>query len=71
MEPTALLYDVFSTEPSSATPIAPPTSRTVSLSADATPCRSGGSDSVIAVVDGVIASPMPSPTTARPGATDQ
>ena len=42
-------------------PTAPPSSRTVSLSAEATPCFSTGSDSVIAVVDGLMKRPMPTP----------
>ena len=52
-------------------PTAPPSSRTVSLSADATPCFSTGSDSVIAVVDGLISRPMPTASTSSPGITDQ
>ena len=52
-------------------PTAPPSSRTVSLSAEATPCFSDGSDSVIVIVDGLMHRPMPSATTSRPGSTDQ
>ena len=51
-------------------PTAPPTSRTVSFSADATPCFSTGSDAVIAVVEGVIVNAMPMPMTTRPGNAD-
>ncbi len=64
-------YPLLSTDPMRATPIAPPTSRTVSLSADATPCCSAGSDSVIATVEGVMIRPMPIPMSSRPGRTDR
>ena len=50
-----------------AIPMAPPSSRTVSFKAEATPCWSCGRDSVMAVVDGLIARPMPRPTSSRPG----
>lgn len=46
-----------------AMPTAPPISRTVSLSAEATPCFSSGSDEVIAAVNGLMARP----TTGGPG----
>ena len=42
-------------------PSAPPSSRTVSFTADATPCLSGGNAPVIAVVDGARPSPKPEP----------
>ena len=51
-------------------PTAPPSSRETSLSAEATPCFSSGSVSVIASVDGVIVRPIPRPITSRPGSTD-
>ena len=57
--------------PITAIPIAPPTSRERSLSADPTPCRAGGSASVIAVVAGVIAAPIPTPSTTSPAARSQ
>ena len=53
-------------------PTAPPSSRTVSLSAEATPCFSGGSDSVIAVVDGLMhEADADGRRSSRPGRTDQ
>uniref|UniRef100_A0A6J7Q0T4 Unannotated protein n=1 Tax=freshwater metagenome TaxID=449393 RepID=A0A6J7Q0T4_9ZZZZ len=61
----------LNTEPSSATPMAPPSSRVVSLSAEATPCLWAGSVSVIKVVDGVIARPSPRPNSNRPGSTER
>jgi hypothetical protein len=47
------------TLPRIAIPKALPSSRPVSLTADATPCFDTGSDEVIAVVAGVPASPIP------------
>ena len=47
------LYPAVSTEPSRAMPTAPPSSRETSLIADATPCFSSGSVSVITSMDGV------------------
>jgi len=46
-------------EPRIATPITPPISRVVSLTAEPTPACSGGSAPMIDSVDGAIASPMP------------
>jgi hypothetical protein len=43
-------------------PRAPPTSRAVSLTAEATPCLDGGSELTMAVVAGVMARPMPTET---------
>ncbi len=57
--------------PSTAIAIAPPTSRERSLSADPTPYSAGGSASVMALVAGVIAAPMPTPSTVRPAAISQ
>ena len=54
-----------------AIPTAPPTSRERSLSADPTPCWAGGSASVIAAVAGVIAAPIPMPSTIRPASSSQ
>ena len=54
--------------PMTAIPVAPPTSRERSLSAEPTPCWAGGSASVIALVAGVIAAPIPTPSTTSPAA---
>ena len=69
--PMWLPYPLLSTEPSRATPRAPPTSRTVSFNADATPCFSAGNEAVIATVDGVMTRPIPAPISSRPGNTDR
>lgn len=47
-------------------PSALPSSREVSLTAEPTPCFSGGSDETIAVVAGVLARPMPAANSTRP-----
>ncbi len=52
-------------------PRALPSSRAVSLTAEATPCLLSGSDSVIAVVDGVPASAIPAANRTRPSAKCQ
>ena len=49
-------------------PKALPSSREVSLTAEATPCLLSGSDSVMAVVEGVPASAMPAANRTRPNA---
>src|SRR6516165_5345528 len=55
--------------PITAIPIAPPTSRERSLSAEPTPWWEGGSVSVIELVAGVVAVPSPAPSTASPAAS--
>ena len=52
--------------PSTAMPSAPPSSRDTSLTADATPCFSRGSDATIAVVAGAPASAIPAPNGSSP-----
>ncbi len=47
--------------PSTATPIAPPVCRVVSLIAEPTPARSRGSEPMIDSVTGAMVMPMPSP----------
>ena len=47
--------------PSTATPSAPPVWRVVSLIAEPTPARCGGSDPMIDSVTGAMVMPMPSP----------
>jgi len=54
-----------------AMPKALPSSREVSLTAEATPCLLSGSDSVIAVVDGVPANAMPAANSTSPMANCQ
>ena len=51
----------LNTEPTTATPRVPPSSRVASLTADPTPARAGGSTSRIDSVAGLEISPMPSP----------
>ena len=53
--------------PSTATPSAPPTSRTVSLTADPTPALEGGSEPMIDSVVGAHVRAMPVPITTRAG----
>lgn len=57
------------TLPMTAMPIAPPTSRDRSLIAEATPCLAGGRAAVMLLVAGVIAQPMPTPSTSTPVAS--
>ena len=57
--------------PMTAMPNAPPSSRERSLRADPTPCWADGSASVIALVAGVIASPIPAPSGTRPATISQ
>ena len=71
LQETPLFGDLLSTDPINAIPTAPPISRTVSFSDEATPCFSSGRDDVIAAVDGLIASPTPAARTRSPGTTDQ
>ena len=59
----SLRYPMLNALPSTATPNAAPSSRAVSLTADATPCLARGSDATIALVAGVIASAAPMPMT--------
>ncbi len=66
-----LRYVDWSRLPSTAMPSAPPSSRARSLVAEPTPCFATGSASVIAVVAGVIASPMPAPSGSRPASSSQ
>jgi hypothetical protein len=54
--------------PMIAIPVAPPTSRERSLRAEPTPCCEAGSASVIALVAGVMAAPMLTPSTTSPAA---
>ncbi|MEH3155176.1 MAG: hypothetical protein PGN29_07425 [Gordonia paraffinivorans] len=49
--------------PASAIPIAAPSSREVSFTADATPWLSAGVDTMIPVVAGAVARPMPNAST--------
>ena len=53
-------YPVFSTDPRTATPSAPPTIRVVSFIAEPTPALPGGSELMTDSVAGAIAVPMPS-----------
>ena len=53
------------TLPSTATPSAPPVWRVVSLTADPTPARLGGSEPMIDSVAGAWVSPRPMPRTSR------
>ena len=57
--------------PMTAVPSAPPTSRDRSFSAEPTPCCARGSASVMAVVAGVMAAPMPMPSGTRPASISQ
>jgi hypothetical protein len=50
-----------------ATPSAVPNSRVMSLSAEATPCFSRGSELVMASVEGVMDRPIPMPMASMPG----
>ncbi len=52
-------------------PNALPSSRAVSLTADATPCLAIDSEAVMAVVEGVPARPMPNAKQTRPVANNQ
>ena len=53
------MYWAASTDPATAMPTAAPTSRVVSLTADATPCFSSGTAFMIAEVVGATHNPMP------------
>ena len=63
---TSARYCWLRTLPRMAMPRALPSSRAVSLTAEATPCLLSGSDSVIAVVAGVPASAMPAANSTIP-----
>ena len=64
-------YVALSRLPSTAMPMAPPSSRARSFMAEATPCSEAGSASVIEVVAGVMAVPAPAPSGMRPAAIIQ
>ena len=57
------LYWLVSSDPSTATPSAPPSSRVVSFVAEPIPARSRGTDAMSCVVIGVIVSAMPPEST--------
>src|SRR5262249_7526185 len=67
--PTRRPHSAASTLPSTATPSAPPTWRTVSFIADPTPALAGGSVAMIESVAGTMASPIPRPCSTRNVAT--
>ena len=57
------MYWLASSEPSTATPSAPPSSRVVSFVAEPMPARSRGTAAISCVVIGVIVSAMPAAST--------
>ena len=62
-------YREEKSEPTTATPRVPPSSRVASLTADPTPARAGGSTRMIDSVAGVVTRPMPVPSRTICGTT--
>ena len=58
-DPSEVTYWEVTTEPRTATPRAPPSSRVVSFMAEPTPALPSGTDTMMRVVSGVIVSAMP------------